>query len=139
MCREFGVSFQAIPAPESKTAADRSPIEGTQRMLPVSSKTSFTSVIQQLKVDKVQLTFELDDLKNQVEEARQSKRLAEEETDRLKRLMQTAEEDKQTLQQEVHNMTGVINSLRTTALQSAEEFLNRLRLDLNRDREKWGP
>lgn len=81
----------------------------------------------------------MDDLRNQVEKARQSKGLAEEETDRLKRLMQTAEEDKQTLQQEVHNMTGVIESLRTTALQSADEFLNRLRLDLNRVRDKWGP
>lgn len=45
MCREVSVSFEAVPAPESKTAAERSPIEGTQRMLPVSSKTSFTSVI----------------------------------------------------------------------------------------------
>ena len=139
MCREVGVSFEAVPAPESKTAAERSPIEGTQRMLPVSSKTSFTSVIQQLKAEKVQPTFELDDLRNQVEEARQSKGVAEEETDRLKRLMQTAEEDKQTLQQEVHNMTGVIESLRTTALQSADELINRLRLDLNRVRDKWGP
>ncbi len=57
--------------------------------------------------------------------------LAEEEAIRLKLLIQAAEMDKQTLQQEVQNLTGVVEYLRKTTVKSVDEFLNGLKLDLN--------
>jgi len=57
--------------------------------------------------------------------------LAEEEATRLKLIIQAAEMDKQTLQQEVQNLTGIVEYLRNTTVKSVDEFLNRLKLDLN--------
>lgn len=56
--------------------------------------------------------------------------LAEEEATRLKLTVQAAEMDKQTLQQEVQSLTGVIKYLRDTTVKSVNEFL-RLKLDLS--------
>lgn len=102
----------------------------------VSFRSAFTSVIEQLKADKVQLIVELDKSRTHAEESKELRIMAQKETNRLKRLMETAEEDKQTFQQAVQSSTGVIESLKTTALQSADEFLNRLRLDLKRYRDR---
>ncbi len=57
--------------------------------------------------------------------------LAEEEATRLKLIIQAAEMDKQTLQQEVQNLTGIVEYLRNTTVKCVDEFLNRLKLDLN--------
>ncbi|KAK3166759.1 hypothetical protein OEA41_009884 [Lepraria neglecta] len=59
------------------------------------------------------------------------KELAKEETTRLKLTMQAAEADKQALQQEVQTLKGVTEYLRQTAVKSVDEFLNRLKLDLD--------
>jgi len=39
--------------------------------------------------------------------------------------------DKQMLQQTVQNLAGVVEVLRITTVKSVDEFLNRLKLDLN--------
>ena len=39
--------------------------------------------------------------------------------------------DKQMLQQDVQNLTGVVEYLRTTTVKSVDEFLHELKLDLN--------
>jgi len=84
-----------------------------------------------LKLDKLELTAELNKSNDQVTEATQLQALAEEEATRLKLLIQAAKMDKQTLQQEVQNLTGIVEYLRNTIVKSVDGFLNRLKLDLN--------
>jgi len=57
--------------------------------------------------------------------------LVEEEATRLKLTLQAAEMNKQALQQEVQNLKDVIECLRHITVKSVDEFLNRLKLDLN--------
>ena len=94
-------------------------------------------MIEQLKADKLKLTAELNESKDQATKATELKGLAEEEVNRLKLGMQTAETDKQMLQQKVQNLTGMVEFLRRTTLESADEFLNRLKLDLNCEQIGW--
>jgi len=45
--------------------------------------------------------------------------------------------DKQMLQQTVQNLAGVVEVLRITTVKSVDEFLNRLKLDLNCITDGW--
>ncbi len=94
-------------------------------------------MIEQLKADKLKLTTELNKSKDQATKATELKGLAEEEVNQLKLGMQTAEMDKQMLQQKVQNLTDMVEFLRRTTLESADKFLNRLKLDLNCEQIGW--
>ena len=94
-------------------------------------------MIQKLKADKLKLTAELNESKDQAIKAIELKRLADEEVNRLKLGMQTAGMDKQMLQQKVQNLTGVMELLRSTTVTSMDEFLNRLKLDLSYEQIGW--
>jgi hypothetical protein len=59
------------------------------------------------------------------------KELAEEKAIRLTSMIQVAEVSKQTLQQQVQNLTGMVGCFRNIAANSVNEVLNRLELDLN--------
>lgn len=69
--------------------------------------------------------------KDEVIKATELKEMAEEETNRLRLVIQAAEIDKRRLQQDVQNLTGVVEFLRSTTVKSVDEFLSRLKLDLN--------
>ncbi len=84
-----------------------------------------------MKSDKLELTAELNKSNDQAIRAIELQALAEEEANQLKLTIQAAEMDKQALQQEVQNLTGVIECLRHTTVKSVDKFLNRLKLDLN--------
>jgi len=88
-------------------------------------------VIEQLKAEKLRMTSGLDSLKDEVKKVTELKELAEEEANRLQLAMQAAEMDKQMLEQTVQNLAGVVEFLRITTVKSVDEFLNRLKLDLN--------
>lgn len=90
-----------------------------------------------MKADKLKLTAELNESKDQATKATEVKGLAEEEVNRLKLGMQTAKTDKQMLQQKVQNLTGVREFLRSTTVKSIDEFLNRLKLDLSYEQIGW--
>lgn len=88
-------------------------------------------MIEQLKAEKLRMTSGLDSLKDEVKKVTELKELAEEEANRLQLAMQAAEMDKQMLEQTVQNLAGVVEFLRITTVKSVDEFLNRLKLDLN--------
>jgi hypothetical protein len=77
------------------------------------------------------MTSGLVSLKDEVKKVTELKELAEEEANRLQLAMQAAEMDKQMLEQTVQNLAGVVEFLRITTVKSVDEFLNRLKLDLN--------
>lgn len=135
LCREVGISFEAALAPESSTFTGREPNAGRQGTIPMSSPPeshiSFYTVIEQLKLDKLELTAKLKRSHDHAIKAAELQALAEEEATRLQLTIQTAEMDKQTLQQEVQSLTGVVEHLRNTTVKSVDEFLDRLKLDLN--------
>jgi len=88
-------------------------------------------VIEQLNSDKLKMASDLESLNGEVKNATKLKEMAEEEANRLRLAIQEAEMDKQMLQQTVQNLAGVGELLRTTTVKSVDEFLNRLKLDLN--------
>ena len=88
-------------------------------------------MIEQLRSDKLELTAELERSRDQATKAAGLQALAEEEATRLQLTTQAAEMDKQTLKQEVQSLTGVVEHLRRTTVKSVEEFLHRLKLDLD--------
>ena len=77
------------------------------------------------------MASDLESLNGEVKNATELKEMAEEEANRLRLAIQEAEMDKQMLQQTVQNLAGVVELLRITTVKSMEEFLNRLKLDLN--------
>lgn len=79
-------------------------------------------MIEQLKAEKLKMASDL---------ATELRELAEEEANRLQLAIQAAEIDKQMLRQTVQNLAGVVELLRITTVKSVDEFLNRLKLDLN--------
>ena len=87
--------------------------------------------IQRLESEKLQLAAELDKLSSQVTEANSLRDKAEEVTSQLKSTLQATEKDKQFLQQEVETLTGTLNFFRQTTCKSVDEFLNRLKLELD--------
>ena len=88
-------------------------------------------MIEQLKTDKLKLTAELNESNDQSAKATELKQLAEEEAARSKMIIQAVEMDKQVLQQEVQNLTGMVEYFRNTTVKSVDEFTNRLKLELN--------
>lgn len=88
-------------------------------------------MIEQLKTDKLKLTAELNKSNNQTTEATELKELAEAEATRLNQIIQAAEMEKQILRQQVQNLTGMVEYFRNTTVKSVDEFINRLKLDLN--------
>jgi len=88
-------------------------------------------VIEQLNSDKLKMASDLESLNGEVKNATELKEMAEEEANRLRLAIQEAEMDKQMLQQTVQNLAGVVELLRATTVKSVDEFLNRLKLDLN--------
>ena len=135
LCREVGVSFEAALAPDLSTFTGREPNEGRQGTISMSSppdpQTSFTAMIERLKLEKLTLVTEMNKSKDQAIKATELKESGKEETNRLKLVIQSAEMDKQMLQQDVQNLTGVVEYLRTTTVKSVDEFLHKLKLDLN--------
>ncbi len=88
-------------------------------------------MIEQLNSDKLKMASDLESLNGEVENATELKEMAEEEANRLRLAIQEAQMDMQMLQQTVQNLAGVVELLRTTTVKSVDEFLNRLKLDLN--------
>lgn len=77
------------------------------------------------------MASDLELLNVEAEKATELRELAEEEANRLQLAIQAAEIDKQMLRQTVQNLAGVVELLRITTVKSVDEFLNRLKLDLN--------
>lgn len=73
----------------------------------------------------------MDQLNGQVREAKEARIKIEETTSELKSTLQATEKDKQFLQQEVQALTGTLNFFRQTTCKSVDEFLNRLKLELD--------
>ena len=88
-------------------------------------------MIEHLKSNKLRLTAELDKSNDQAAKATELKQLAEEEVTQLKSIVQAFEMDKQNLQEEVRNLMGIVEYLRSTTVKSVNEFTTRLKLDLN--------
>ena len=88
-------------------------------------------MIEQLKAEKLKMASDLGLLNVEAKKATERRELAEEEANRLQLAMQAAETDKQMLRQTVQNLAGVVELLRITTVKSVDEFLNRLKLDLN--------
>jgi hypothetical protein len=136
LCRGVGVSFEAVLAPESSNTAEQKLLKGRGGARvggqDISSpEISFTTVIEQLKREKFKMAAELSGLHDQAAKATDLKHLAEEEAAQSKLVIQAAEADKQILQQEVQNLTGMVEYFRNTTANSVNEVLNRLKLDLN--------
>ena len=60
------------------------------------------------------------------------KQLVEEEVTRLKLIVQRAGMENQRLQQQVQTLTETTNYFRSTTVKSMDEFVSRLKLDLDR-------
>lgn len=135
LCREVGISFEAALAPESSSSTGRVPNRGRKSIISMHSlrepETSFTAVIERLNSDMHTMAAGINKSKDEVIKATELKEMAEEETNRLRLVIQAAEIDKRRLQQDVQNLTGVVDFLRSTTVKSVDEFLSRLKLDLN--------
>ena len=94
------------------------------------AETSFAAVIEQLESDKIRLTAELIDSKNQVTKAIASKELAEDEGVRLRSIIQAADLDRQLLQQQMQDLRGMIAYFKDTTRTAVDDFIARLKLDL---------
>lgn len=88
-------------------------------------------MIEQLNSNKLKMASDLESLNGEVKNATELKKMAKEEANRLRLAIQEVEMDKQMLQQTVQSLAGVVELLRTTTVKSIDEFLNRLKLDLN--------
>lgn len=96
-----------------------------------SPEISFTTVIEQLKSDKLELIGERTGIEQEISKANELKRRAEDEATRLRSIVQASEIDKQVLQQQVHSLTGMVSYFRNTTMTSVDDFINRLKHDLN--------
>ena len=88
-------------------------------------------MIEQLKTDNLKLTTELNESNDRATKASELKQLAEEEATRLNLMIQGAEMEKRILQQQVQTLTDMIEYFRSTTVKSVDEFMSRLKLDLN--------
>ena len=88
-------------------------------------------MIEQLNLNKFKMTSDLELLNDEMKNATELKKMIKEEANRLRLIIQEVEMNKQMLQQIVQNLTNVVKLLRTTTVKSVNEFLNRLKLDLN--------
>ena len=92
---------------------------------------TFTTVIEKLETEKRKLTAKLQESQIQVAKAIESKELAEDEANWLTSLIQAADVEKQSLQQQVLSLTGMVECLRNTTVNSVDEFISRLKFNLN--------
>lgn len=74
---------------------------------------------------------ELNESLDQTMKAMELKKLAEDDVTRLKLISQAAEIEKQTLQQQVQSLIDMGEYFRNTTTNSVNEFVNKLKLDLN--------
>lgn len=88
-------------------------------------------MIEQLTSEKLKLSAELSESIDQTTKATEIKELAEEEATRLKAIIQAVEMDKQILQQQVQNLTDLVEYFKNTTRQSIDEFMNQFKLNLN--------
>jgi len=99
----------------------------------VETKFSFTTAIEDLQADNVELADRLNQWKDQVAKESNLKELAEEEVNRLKIRMQAAEMHNQQLQQEVQRLVLVADHFRSITIRSSEEVngvLEKLKFEL---------
>lgn len=89
---------------------------------------TFTTVTEQLEAEKCKLATEVEESNTQVVKA---KELAEEEVNRLALLLQAADAERQLLYQQILSLTGMVEYLKDTTVNSVEEFISRLKLDLS--------
>jgi len=82
-------------------------------------------------MNKLKLTAKLNKSNDQITKTIELKELAEEEVTQLKSIMQAAEVNKQILQQQVQNLTSMVEYFKNTTVKSVDEFINKLKLDLN--------
>jgi hypothetical protein len=88
-------------------------------------------VIEQLTADKLKLTEELSESNDQTIKATEIRVIAEGEATRLKSIIKAIEMDKQMLHQQVQKLTDLVEYFDKTTTQSVDDFIHRLKLDLN--------
>ena len=91
----------------------------------------FNAVIKSLEADKAELMAEVSELSDQAAAAIELRQHAEEEVSRLREALQARETDKLMLLQKVQELTVVVDCWRSTMVTSADDCLNRLKLELN--------
>ena len=72
---------------------------------------------------------ELSESNNQITQAMESRQMAESEASRLKASLERVETDRQNLQQEVQDLTGLVAYLRNTAFKDIEAITSKVRLE----------
>lgn len=88
-------------------------------------------MIEQLTADKLKLTEELSESNDQTIKATEIRVIAEGEATRLKSIIKAIEMDKQMLHQQVQKLTDLVEYFDKTTTQSVDDFIHRLKLDLN--------
>ncbi|KAL2050910.1 hypothetical protein ABVK25_008808 [Lepraria finkii] len=89
---------------------------------------TFTTVTEQLEAEKRKLATEVEESNTQVVKA---KELAEEEVNRLALLLQAADAERQLLYQQILSLTGMVEYFKDTTVNSVDEFISKLKLDLS--------
>ena len=74
---------------------------------------------------------ELNNCRNQAAQATELAQRAEGELYQMRIVIQAADNEKQILQQEVQNLLLLVNYFKDTTVKSMDEFLDRLKLNLN--------
>ncbi|KAL9125042.1 MAG: hypothetical protein Q9217_005703 [Psora testacea] len=95
LCREVGVSFEAVPTTQLDAIARSKSDEENQEKLPTKLHNEDSTI----ESEKLHLTAELDKLSGQVTEASDERDRAEKATSQLKSALQATEKDKQFFQQ----------------------------------------
>lgn len=90
-------------------------------------KPASTAVIERLKMNKLALAAEMNKSKGQAIKATETQGNGR----RRNLAVQAANMDKKLFRQEVQNLTGVVDCLSNTTSKTVDEFLYRLKLDLN--------
>ena len=83
-----------------------------------------------MKSDNLRLTAELNEFNRQVTEATELKEVAEQKVAYFTSIARAVEIDKEKLQQEVQNLTGVVEHFKSTTVNSLDDFTNKLKFDL---------
>ena len=78
-------------------------------------------MIEQSTSEKLKLSAELSELIDQTTKTTGMKELAEEEATGLKSIMEAGEMDKQILQQQVQNLTNLVEYFKNTTRQSVDD------------------
>ena len=88
-------------------------------------------MIEQSTSEKLKLSAELSELIDQTTKTTGMKELAEEEETRLKSIIKAGEMDKHILQQQLQNLTDLVEYFKNTTRQSVDDFMNQFKLNLN--------